>query len=196
MAIRHSPSPLLAPSFCRPAKPRTVGNALINITHALMLSLSCAGSLVWTHDPDIRRRRRRQLFVPIHICISLSPFTDHMSIPVIPYSRFEGGSFWDHFDPGRLGIPRYQNIFRIAVWFLFLLAYSQAGEPDTEIGSKVLPSLTRILPQYVNRWTNLIPTMATSMSGKLSCISWPLRSRSKVSSPPRMVPPVQLRLCS
>ena len=151
---------------------------------------------MWTHDPDIRRRRRRQLFVSIHLYTSLSRFTDDMSIPVIPYSRFEGGSFWDHFDPGRLGIPRYQIIFRIAVWFLFLLAYSQAGEPGTAIGLMVLPSLTRILPQYVNRWTNLIPTMAISMNGKLSCISWPSRSRSKVRSQPHVVPPVQLTLCS
>ena len=28
----------------------------------------------------------------------------------------------------RLGVPRYQNMFGIMVWFLFLFAYSQAGE--------------------------------------------------------------------
>ncbi|KAI0660794.1 hypothetical protein C8Q70DRAFT_972498 [Cubamyces menziesii] len=47
-------------------------------------------------------------------------------VSFIPYSEVTYGGFWSHLDPGRLGVPRYQNIFRIAVWFLFLFSYSQA----------------------------------------------------------------------
>lgn len=48
-------------------------------------------------------------------------------IEVVPYSEVLYDGFWSHLTPARLGVPRYQNIFRIAVWFLFLFSYSQAG---------------------------------------------------------------------
>ncbi|KAF8351641.1 calcium activated cation channel [Amanita rubescens] len=47
-------------------------------------------------------------------------------IDYIPYSEIRSGSAWSHFDPSRLGVPKYQNIFRIIVWFIFLVIYSQA----------------------------------------------------------------------
>jgi hypothetical protein len=34
------------------------------------------------------------------------------------------------FDPARMCVPRYQNLFRIFVWFFFLGVYSQAGKPQ------------------------------------------------------------------
>lgn len=48
-------------------------------------------------------------------------------VEVVPYSEVLYDGFWSHLTPARLGVPRYQNIFRIAVWFLFLFSYSQAG---------------------------------------------------------------------
>ncbi|KAL7282554.1 hypothetical protein ACG7TL_004025 [Trametes sanguinea] len=53
-------------------------------------------------------------------------YDDDGDISFIPYSEVNYGGFWSHLDPGRLGVPRYQNVFRIAVWFLFLFSYSQA----------------------------------------------------------------------
>ncbi|CDO73749.1 hypothetical protein BN946_scf185015.g77 [Trametes cinnabarina] len=53
-------------------------------------------------------------------------YDDDGDISFIPYSEVTYDGFWSHLDPGRLGVPRYQNIFRIAVWFLFLFSYSQA----------------------------------------------------------------------
>lgn len=47
---------------------------------------------------------------------------------VVPNSEIDYHGFWSHLDPMRLGVPRYQNMFGIVVWFLFLLAYSQAGK--------------------------------------------------------------------
>ncbi|KAI0276307.1 hypothetical protein BGY98DRAFT_1090269 [Russula aff. rugulosa BPL654] len=35
-------------------------------------------------------------------------------------------SFWSHWDPTRIGIPRYQNFIRIVIWLFFLVVYSQA----------------------------------------------------------------------
>ncbi|KAI0772122.1 hypothetical protein BD413DRAFT_548533 [Trametes elegans] len=53
-------------------------------------------------------------------------YDDDGDVSFLPYSAVGYDGFWSHLDPGRLGVPRYQNIFRIAVWFLFLLSYSQA----------------------------------------------------------------------
>lgn len=38
------------------------------------------------------------------------------------------GGFWAHFNPGRMAVPRYQNYFKIVVWFIYLFVYSQAVE--------------------------------------------------------------------
>ncbi|KAH9833732.1 uncharacterized protein C8Q71DRAFT_838808 [Rhodofomes roseus] len=50
---------------------------------------------------------------------------DH-DIDFVPYKEYGYNGFWAHLDPGRLSVPRYQNIFRIVVWTLFLFAYAQA----------------------------------------------------------------------
>ncbi|KZT05660.1 calcium activated cation channel [Laetiporus sulphureus 93-53] len=50
---------------------------------------------------------------------------DH-DIDFVPYRKYGCDGFWAHLDPGRLSVPRYQNIFRIVVWLFFLFAYSQA----------------------------------------------------------------------
>ncbi|KAF8622048.1 hypothetical protein AX15_007201 [Amanita polypyramis BW_CC] len=56
-------------------------------------------------------------------------------IDYVPYSEVRGGGFWGHFDPSRLGVPRYQSIFRIVVWIFFLFVYSQAvREPVERLG--------------------------------------------------------------
>ncbi|KAG6842039.1 hypothetical protein C0991_003565 [Blastosporella zonata] len=54
----------------------------------------------------------------------------------VPYADTREHSFWGHMDPSRLNVPRYQNIFRIAIWLFFLVAYSQAGirEPLERLG--------------------------------------------------------------
>ncbi|PCH40875.1 calcium activated cation channel [Wolfiporia cocos MD-104 SS10] len=51
---------------------------------------------------------------------------DDNDVDFVPYKQYGYNSFWTHLDPGRLSVPRYQNIFRIVVWIVFLLAYSQA----------------------------------------------------------------------
>ncbi|KAI0774466.1 calcium activated cation channel [Fomes fomentarius] len=57
---------------------------------------------------------------------TIQVYDDDGDVNFIPYSRVEGDSFWSHLKPRRLGVPRYQNMIRITVWFLFLFAYSQA----------------------------------------------------------------------
>ncbi|WOO78518.1 Calcium channel YVC1 [Vanrija pseudolonga] len=34
-----------------------------------------------------------------------------------------GSGFWKHFNPDRLSVPRYQSIFRVVIWFVFLFIY-------------------------------------------------------------------------
>ncbi|CCM00664.1 uncharacterized protein FIBRA_02703 [Fibroporia radiculosa] len=51
---------------------------------------------------------------------------DDHDVDFVPYKEYGYHGFWVHFDPGRLSVPRYQNIFRILVWIFFLITYSQA----------------------------------------------------------------------
>lgn len=66
-------------------------------------------------------------------------------IEVVPYSEVLYDGFWSHLTPARLGVPRYQNIFRIAVWFLFLFSYSQAGS-CMALASHLYVELTKFHP--------------------------------------------------
>lgn len=47
-------------------------------------------------------------------------------IEYVPYADTREDSFWGRLDVSRLSVPRYQNIFRIFIWFFFLGVYSQA----------------------------------------------------------------------
>ncbi|QRV72880.1 ion transport domain-containing protein [Ceratobasidium sp. AG-Ba] len=48
------------------------------------------------------------------------------------YKFQRDGSFWSHLDPSRLSVPRYQNVFRICLWLLFLFIYSRAIQQPLE----------------------------------------------------------------
>lgn len=45
---------------------------------------------------------------------------DDEDIDYVPYETAESGSFWDHLNPQRISVPRYQAAFRIVVWIIFL----------------------------------------------------------------------------
>lgn len=45
-------------------------------------------------------------------------------IDYVPYNHSESGNFWDHLDPERLAVPRYQTAFRIVVWIIYLFGTS------------------------------------------------------------------------
>ncbi|KAF8165552.1 calcium activated cation channel [Crassisporium funariophilum] len=57
---------------------------------------------------------------------------DYHDIDYIRYSDTREHTFLGHLDPSRLSVPRYQNIFRIAVWLFFLVVYSQAVREPLE----------------------------------------------------------------
>ncbi|WVO13318.1 hypothetical protein L204_100932 [Cryptococcus depauperatus] len=57
---------------------------------------------------------------------------ENMDIDYVPYEPVESRSFWDHVDPGRLSVPRYQSMFRIVVWLVFLFVYSQSVQSPLE----------------------------------------------------------------
>jgi len=38
----------------------------------------------------------------------------------VQYEKSESGFFWDHLNPQRLGVPRYQTLFRQVTWLFFL----------------------------------------------------------------------------
>ena len=40
------------------------------------------------------------------------------------YEKSESGFFWDHLNPQRLGVPKYQTLFRQVTWLFFLFGES------------------------------------------------------------------------
>lgn len=73
-------------------------------------------------------------------------------IQYVPYHKPCNSGFWAHFDPTRMSVPRYQNILRIVVWFVFLVVYSQA----------VREPLQRLDPNhaYFDAWEYVLYVMA------------------------------------
>ncbi|KAG9317378.1 hypothetical protein JVU11DRAFT_1577 [Chiua virens] len=71
-----------------------------------------------------------------------------------PYRKSPYGGFWSHIDPSRMSVPRYQNIFRIVVWFVFLGVYSQAVREPIE---RINPHHTSLDP-----WEYTLYIMALS----------------------------------
>lgn len=49
---------------------------------------------------------------------------DDGDIDYVQYEIKESSSFWDHFNPNRLSVPRYQTTFKICVWFIYLFGQS------------------------------------------------------------------------
>jgi hypothetical protein len=45
---------------------------------------------------------------------------DDDDIDYVQYERAENWSFWDHMNPERMSVPRYQSTFKIVVWAIFL----------------------------------------------------------------------------
>ncbi|PFH51286.1 hypothetical protein AMATHDRAFT_3139 [Amanita thiersii Skay4041] len=75
-------------------------------------------------------------------------------IDYVPYVEVRDSGFWKHFDASRLAVPRYQNIFRIVVWLIFLAVYSQA----------VREPLERLNPshKYLDVWEIILYILALS----------------------------------
>lgn len=46
-------------------------------------------------------------------------------IDYVQYEKSESGFFWDHLNPQRLGVPKYQTLFRQVTWLFFLFGKSQ-----------------------------------------------------------------------
>ncbi|KZV77107.1 calcium activated cation channel [Peniophora sp. CONT] len=72
-------------------------------------------------------------------------YHDDHDVDFVPFDAKEAKrSFWGHFDPARMAVPRYQNAFRIAVWFVLLVVYSQAVQQpldraDPTLGTELDP---------------------------------------------------------
>ncbi|KAG7097202.1 hypothetical protein E1B28_004573 [Marasmius oreades] len=71
---------------------------------------------------------------------------EKLDIDYIPYNETHSGGFFDHFDPSRLSVPRYQNMFRIIIWLFYLVAYSQAVRQPVERLSD--PTYTSTLDEW------------------------------------------------
>ncbi|EJD01312.1 calcium activated cation channel [Fomitiporia mediterranea MF3/22] len=57
---------------------------------------------------------------------------EHHDIDYVPFNESRERHFRDHLDPSRISVPRYQNFFRVAIWLVFLVNYSQAVRQPLE----------------------------------------------------------------
>jgi hypothetical protein len=82
--------------------------------------------------------------------------TDQDDIQYVSYRKSRQAGFWDHMDPSRISVPRYQNFLRIVIWFFFLAVYSQA----------VREPLERLDPNHavVDIWEIVLYVMALAFS--------------------------------
>ncbi|KAF9076993.1 calcium activated cation channel [Rhodocollybia butyracea] len=62
----------------------------------------------------------------------IQKMNEKFDVDYVSYSESHDGSFWSHLDPARLCVPRYQNFFRITLWFFLLFVYSQAVREPLE----------------------------------------------------------------
>ncbi|KAI0082361.1 calcium activated cation channel [Panus rudis PR-1116 ss-1] len=81
---------------------------------------------------------------------------EERGLEFVPFREAGFDGFWSHLSPNRLTVPRYQNIFRIAIWVLFLLVYSQA----------VREPLDKLDPDYtdLDKWEVVMYVLALSFA--------------------------------
>lgn len=73
-----------------------------------------------------------------------------MNSPAVFRIRPEQQSFWWHFDPQRIAVPRYQFFFRVGLWILFLVCYTLAIQtPDRGFGPEDIILYTQLLGYLV-----------------------------------------------
>ncbi|KIY49452.1 hypothetical protein FISHEDRAFT_41344 [Fistulina hepatica ATCC 64428] len=96
----------------------------------------------------------RQVVLALWNGILIQRNNKHHDIDYVPYDKHGDLSFLGHFDPSRLSVPRYQNIFRVTIWLCFLLIYSQAVREPLD---KVHPDNTSFDP-----WEILLYVFALS----------------------------------
>ena len=52
-------------------------------------------------------------------------------IDYVQYERVESNSFWDHLNPQRMNVPRYQTAFRQVMWLIFLFGMFASSRKDS-----------------------------------------------------------------
>ncbi|ORY27438.1 hypothetical protein BCR39DRAFT_538029 [Naematelia encephala] len=57
---------------------------------------------------------------------------ENNDIDYVQYEKSESSWFWDHMNPHRMGVPRYQTAFRQVVWIIFLFVYSESIQTPLE----------------------------------------------------------------
>ncbi|KAH8830357.1 calcium activated cation channel [Flagelloscypha sp. PMI_526] len=98
----------------------------------------------------------------------------------IEYTIYEDShhkrTFWDHVNPNRLSVPRYQNMFRIIVWLVLLFVFSQAVQsPVDDINDPSAPMSPWEIALYLLGFSLGVEDLHT-LYKLLSLFSWRLFS--------------------
>ncbi|GJJ07175.1 hypothetical protein Clacol_001375 [Clathrus columnatus] len=83
-------------------------------------------------------------------------YNDHDDIDYVPFVEVKQSGFWGRLDPARLSVPRYQNVFRIIIWFFFLFAYSQAVQQPLEKFD--------VRREHMDAWEYILYTMSLAFT--------------------------------
>jgi hypothetical protein len=90
-------------------------------------SISCSqgymgGSIAKTHGPQIFLASTEAQFVINSLWKGdwVQENNENEDIDYVPYDHASRKHFWAHLDPQRMSVPRYQSLFKIAMWIVFL----------------------------------------------------------------------------
>ena len=93
----------------------------------------------------------RPLFpLPSSQCTNSSP--NPISPPDVSYAEIRKKGQVPYLDPSRIGVPRYQDWLRLAIWMFFLFVYSQSVQQPLENQKD----------PHFDAWEVLMYTMAVS----------------------------------
>ncbi|BGP56070.1 Calcium channel yvc1 [Rhodotorula sphaerocarpa] len=96
--------------------------------------------------------------------------------------RPEQRSFWWHFDPQRIAVPRYQFFFRVALWVLFLICYSFAIQtPERGWGPEDIILYTQLLGYLVEDIVKIYKIGIYATISVWQIVNWMIYSLSLVA---------------
>ncbi|EMD40953.1 hypothetical protein CERSUDRAFT_111528 [Gelatoporia subvermispora B] len=118
--VHQSPSERVTPMMCTRFRHREVDGDISEKASALEMAIDshCTIFLSSSEAQAVVDDLWRGNLIQKHV--------DDNEVDFVVYREQGYDGFWSHVDPFRLSVPRYQNIFRVIIWALFLVAYSQA----------------------------------------------------------------------
>jgi hypothetical protein len=72
-------------------------------------------------------------------------------IDYVQYDQGETHSFWEHLNPDRMSVPRYQTAFRMVVWIVFLFGAYDSAWVDARTADEQVLWRVQLIPQCIRK---------------------------------------------